>query len=177
MRMRAFICAGLLCCMTVLPARAADPLKPGTTFEAETKGAPVTAMTGHWNVEGTTAVLAFGGAHAVGTRTKMRATWTTDYSPKARVAEITVECNRLSASMENKANKWYVELLILPKEGYGRGAFAYRTRLPMPEVGSGEGVTVTLESFRAQRWQYRVAIGADIVTPSELSGLCTMEAG
>jgi hypothetical protein len=133
-------------------------------------------MVGHWDVEGRSARLVFGGVQAVGERTHMRATWTTGYGPKTRTARVTVECNRLSASAEHKANKWSVEMVVVPKNGYGRGAFAYRTRLPMPEAGSGEGMSVSVQSFRPQRWKYFVVLQADLVTPSELSGVCTMEA-
>lgn len=177
MRTRALVCAALLCCLIAVPARAIRwQSAPGTTFRAETKGSPVAAMAGHWQVDGMSARLVFGGAQAIGERTQMRATWTTRYGAKTRTARVTVECNRLSASMEDKSNKWSVEMVIVPKTGYGRGAFAYRTRLPMPEAGSGEGMSVSVQSFRPQRWKYHVVVRADLVTPSELSGVCTMEA-
>ena len=177
MRMRALICAALLCCALGVPARAArwEPA-PGTTFEAETKGSPVAAMTGAWHVDGLSAQLVFGGAQAVGDKTHMRASWASKFGPKTRIAHVTVECNRFSASVEDKANKWSVQMLIVPKSGYGRGAFAYRSRLSMRELASGEGMDVSVESFRPQRWSYHVRIEADLVTPSELSGTCTMDA-
>jgi hypothetical protein len=167
----------LLCSALWSPAHAARWNRaPGTSFKAETKGSPVSAMAGHWEVEGRSARIVFAGAQVLGDKTHMRATWTTRFGPKTRTARVTVECNRLSGSMEDKANRWSVEVLIVPKAGFGREAFAYRTRLPMPEVGSGEGMSVSVQSFRPQRWRYHVALEANLVTPSELSGTCTMEA-
>lgn len=178
MRTRALSLAALAC--LALGARPAHgslwQRAPGTTFTAESKGSPVAAMAGHWEVDGMSARLAFGGVHAVGDRTHMRATWTTRFGAKTRTARVTLECNRLSASMEHKANRWTVEMAIVPKTGYGRGTFAYRTKLPMPEAGSGEGMSVSVQSFRPQRWKYYVAVEANLLTPSELSGICTMEA-
>jgi hypothetical protein len=177
MRLRALICAALACsCLGSTATAARWEPAPGTTFEAETKGAPVAAMAGDWAVDGMSARLAFGGVQAVGDRTHMRATWTSRFGPKTRTARVTVECNRLSASLEEKANKWEVEMLIIPKRGFGRGAFAYRSRLTSPELASGEGMSVSVQSFRPQRWRYHVSVEADLVTPSELSGTCTMEA-
>jgi hypothetical protein len=177
MRVRALLCAALLCCCLGSTARGArwEPA-PGTSFEAETKGSPIATMAGQWTVEGRSARLVFGGVQAAGDRTRMHATWTTRFGPKMRTPRVTVECNRLSASMEDKANKWSVEMVIVPKAGYGRGAFAYRTRLRTREVGEGEGMSVSAQSFRPQRWRYQVEIEADLVTPSELSGTCTVEA-
>jgi hypothetical protein len=178
MRMRAVICAALVSCLVVAPARAADPSpKPGTTFEATTKGAPATAMTGHWHADGMFAQLVFAGAHVVGTRTDMRATWTSGFAPKARSGSIVVECYRVSGSVEDKANKWSVQVRMIPKSGLGRTTFTYSTRVPMTELGSGEGMAVDLSSFRSERWKYQVVIEAHIVAPSEFSGTCTMEAG
>lgn len=133
-------------------------------------------MAGRWTVEGRSARLMFGGVQAAGDRTHMRASWASRFGPKMRTAHVTVECNRLSASMKNKANKWSVEMVIVPKAGYGRGAFAYRSRLKTPEIAEGEGMAVSAQSFRPQRWRYEVVIEADVVTPSELSGTCTVEA-
>jgi hypothetical protein len=177
MHTRALICAGLLCCLLGPTARAArwEPA-PGTSFKAETKGSPAGTMAGRWVVDGMSARLVFAGAQAIGDRTHMRASWTTRFGPKTRSARVTVECNRFSASMKDKANKWSVEMLITPKAGYGRGAFAYRSRLRTREIGSGEGMSVSAHSFRPQRWRYRVVVEADLVTQSELSGACTMEA-
>ena len=178
MRLRALICAGLLCCLVAFPARAARPgPERGTTFEATTKGSPVATMVGRWHVDGSTARFAFGGAQAAGARTAMRATWTSGFGPRTRSPKITVECNRLSSSVEDKANKWGVEMHIVPKHGLGRGRIAYRTRVSSPELASGEGITAATESFRAQRWRYEVILTADLVTPSEMSGVCTMAAG
>jgi hypothetical protein len=167
----------LACCFLGSAAVAArwEPA-PGTSFQAESKGSPVAAMIGHWSVDGMSARLVFGGGQALGDRTHMSATWTSRFGPKTRTAAVTVECNRLSAALEEKANKWEVEMLIIPRHGFGRGAFAYRTRLTSPELASGEGMSASVQSFRPQRWRYHVSLEADLVTPSELSGTCTMEA-
>ncbi|HEY7876364.1 MAG TPA: hypothetical protein VIG64_14710 [Actinomycetota bacterium] len=178
MRLRALFCAAVLTSLMASAAHAGDPMpKPGTTFEATTKGSPVTAMTGHWVEDDMSARLVFAGVHAVGTRTDMKATWTTDFAPKAKSGALTVECYRVSGSVEDKANKWSVEVRMIPRSRLGKGVFRYSTRVPMTELGSGEGMGVSVETFRAERWKYQVIVQAHIVNPSEMSGTCTMEAG
>jgi hypothetical protein len=178
MRTRVLTSAAVMAWLLASPARAADPPpKAGTTFDATTKGAPAAAMTGQWQADGMSARLEFAGIHAVGNRTDMRATWTSEFAPKARSGSITVECYRVSGTVENKANKWEVEVRLIPRSGYGRTALHYSTRVPMTELGSGEGMGVDVTTFRTERWKYQVVIEAHLVQPSEMSGVCEMEAG
>ncbi len=72
------ICAGI----SLSSSRAVAGLGGQTSFEARTEGSPVDTMAGSWAAHDGEARLVFGGGQAVGSKTRIRAEWLTDFSDR-----------------------------------------------------------------------------------------------
>ena len=72
------ICAGI----SLSSSRAVASLRGQTSFEARTEGSPVDTMAGSWWADAGEARLVFGGVQALGSKTRIRAEWLTDFSDR-----------------------------------------------------------------------------------------------
>ena len=72
------ICAGI----SLSTSRAVASLRGQTSFRATTEGSPVDTMAGSWWGDAGEARLVFGGGQALGSETRIRAEWLTDFSDR-----------------------------------------------------------------------------------------------
>lgn len=148
-----------------------------TSFYAETRDSPIATMSGYWHTDGWTAKLAFSGGNAIGSDTRMSASWRAKSREKMDSVRLRLRCDRFSGGLEDRRNRWEIRIAMIPRSRSAGVRRDYRFPISGNDLFSGEDLSFSLEGFKKERWTFRVLLKAWITTAAEFSGMCDVEAG
>ena len=139
-----------------------------TWFEAKTKGSPVTAMDGQWEVANKSADLTLRGAHVFGSETNFEAGWITPVTRKTRKAVLEVQWQGESVKAQDPPIEAVMKVRYRQPGGAWSRWYKFSSRYGSPVVIWGGGGMNGLIASHASRWQFEWRLEGVVAGPGAI---------